>query len=89
MHFDYCTTASLDFVLLDQTAFSDILEVCFLFHQPTFLIRSLYPLGELTQKKLLHLVLDGKSVAHALISVNYRGYKYVLWNCNGLTKSDK
>ncbi|CAA7037892.1 unnamed protein product [Microthlaspi erraticum] len=26
MHFDYCTTASLDFVLLDQTTFSDILE---------------------------------------------------------------
>ncbi|KAG7573113.1 SKP1/BTB/POZ domain superfamily [Arabidopsis suecica] len=26
MHFDYCTTASLDFVLLDQNAFSDILE---------------------------------------------------------------
>ncbi|CAN8247514.1 unnamed protein product [Cochlearia groenlandica] len=26
MHFDYCTTASLDFVLLDQTDFSDILE---------------------------------------------------------------
>lgn len=26
MHFDYCTTASLDFVLLDQATFSDILE---------------------------------------------------------------
>ncbi|KAL1192782.1 BTB/POZ domain-containing protein [Cardamine amara subsp. amara] len=26
MHFDYCTTASLDFVLLDQTTFKDILE---------------------------------------------------------------
>ncbi|KFK23322.1 hypothetical protein AALP_AAs74635U001200 [Arabis alpina] len=26
MHFDYCTTASLGFVLLDQTTFSDILE---------------------------------------------------------------
>ncbi|XP_010469825.1 PREDICTED: BTB/POZ domain-containing protein At2g30600-like isoform X2 [Camelina sativa] len=26
LHFDYCTTASLDFVLLDQTAFSDILD---------------------------------------------------------------
>ena len=26
LHFDYCTTASLDFVLLDQATFSDILE---------------------------------------------------------------
>ncbi|WZY90075.1 hypothetical protein YC2023_046810 [Brassica napus] len=35
MHFDYCTTASLDFVLLDQATFSDILEVCILLHQPS------------------------------------------------------
>lgn len=36
MHFDYCTTASLDFVLLDQATFSDILEVCFLLHHQPF-----------------------------------------------------
>lgn len=27
MHFDYCTTASVDFVLLDETAFSSIIRV--------------------------------------------------------------
>lgn len=27
MHFDYCTTTSTDFVLLDQSAFSSILQV--------------------------------------------------------------
>lgn len=27
MHFDYCTTASLDFVLLDKTTFSTIIQV--------------------------------------------------------------
>lgn len=41
MHFDYCTTASLDFVLLDQTTFSDILEVCILLHQPSHSCKNL------------------------------------------------
>lgn len=27
MHFDYCTTASTDFMLLDETTFEDILKV--------------------------------------------------------------
>lgn len=59
MHFDYCTTASLDFVLLDQTTFSDILEVCILLHQPSHSCKNLsIYLG--TTKKLLHLVLVEK-----------------------------
>jgi hypothetical protein len=27
MHFDYCTTTSLDFILLDETNFSNIIQV--------------------------------------------------------------
>lgn len=27
MHFDYCTTASVDFILLDETTFSNIIQV--------------------------------------------------------------
>ena len=27
MHFDYCTTASIDFTLLDETIFSNIIRV--------------------------------------------------------------
>lgn len=27
MHFDYCTTASIDFVMLDEASFSNILQV--------------------------------------------------------------
>lgn len=27
MHFDYCTTASIDFVMLDESSFSNILQV--------------------------------------------------------------
>jgi hypothetical protein len=27
MHFDYCTTASIDFVLLDERTFSNIIQV--------------------------------------------------------------
>lgn len=31
MHFDYCTTASIDFVWLDEATFSCIVKVCFCF----------------------------------------------------------
>lgn len=27
MHFDYCTTASIDFVMLDEATFGNILQV--------------------------------------------------------------
>lgn len=33
MHFDYCTTASVDFVLLDEAAFSSIIQVGFYFQK--------------------------------------------------------
>lgn len=29
MHFDYCTTASTDFVFFDEATFRDILQVCY------------------------------------------------------------
>lgn len=29
MHFDYCTTASTEFVLLDEATFKDILQASF------------------------------------------------------------
>lgn len=37
MHFDYCTTASSDFVLLDESAFSNILQVGSNFDDPSFI----------------------------------------------------
>lgn len=28
MHFDYCTTANIEFVILDESTFRKILQVC-------------------------------------------------------------
>lgn len=41
MHFDYCTTATIDFVLLDEQTFTNILQVGAYFQDKLVFVKGL------------------------------------------------